>query len=608
MGIVFIFLTLFLTMSLTAYILDLKIEEALPISNFIIIIVLYFSGILFLNLNIGLIALGILTLGVLVKFFKDKKNKKTNFFTKIGLIYFCVIFLFSILFPYNREFVSWDEFSHWGLVVKNMYTLNSFGNLKEATTLFKGYPPAMSIFQYFFIKLSGTYRENLAFSAMIFFNLSLFSLLLKNIKNLIEAILLSVLIIGFSSFISLGVYSTIYIDLSLGFLSAYILFINFKNEVTNKISIVNLSLALFILPLMKSSGTFLGVMILILILLDLSEEEIQIKEKFLKASILVLFIIAGKYSWDIYTKLTSDFTGAWGGMKNFTLTKILNFWLIASGEKYQFEVKSNFINALSEKRFDIFLINYYKVSMLSISLIVIFISILIYLCFEKNRKLKRSLLYVNFIGLIYIFSLLNLYIYTFSEYEAVRLASFERYLNTYLVLISTFLFYVIINEVNKFNKKILKVFLLFIIIIGLKIQYKNIKLEFFKKIKRIEFNENLKRVINKNDKLYFICQASNGYEYWVARYEYTPAHMIENWSWSIGEKYSAEDVWTQNITLDQFEENLKKATYVYLYKIDEKFIEKYGDIFKEKNLRISTGDIFKIVNENGEFEFIKMNN
>ncbi|MGL5125793.1 MAG: hypothetical protein ACRC6U_07365 [Fusobacteriaceae bacterium] len=594
MGILFLFLVLFSMMSLTAYVLDLKIEEALPITNFIIVILLYFSGILFLDLNIGLITLGILNIGFLVKFFKDKKTEKGKVFTESGLIYFCIIFMFAILFPYNRQFISWDEFSHWGLVVKNMYALNHFGNLKEATTSFKGYPPAMSIFQYFFIKLSGSYKENFAFSAMIFFNLSLLSPLFKNIKSKIESVLLSVLIIGFSTIISTDIYTTIYIDLSLGFLSAYILFINLKNEKLNKVDTLNIGMGLFLLPLMKSSGSFLGIMLLSIILFNLLKEQSEIKEKKIKAFIVFISLIVGKYSWDIYTKLTSDFTGAWGGMSNLTFNKVFNFWFLNIGESYQFEVKNNFINALIK--------NY--LTFLGIILILI----LIYFFFKKSKKVKTSVIGIFLIGVSYVFSLLNLYIYTFSEYEAIRLASFTRYLKTYYIFVAIFLFCLLVNELKQIKLKKIKLFFILICFIGLLGRYKKIKNDFLKNVNRIEFNQNLKKIIDKNDKLYFICQKSSGYEYWVARYEYTPAHMIGSWNWSIGEKYSPSDIWTQNITLNQFEENLRKATYVYLYKIDEKFIRNYGEVFNNNNIKISSGDIFKIENRNEKMEFIKVNN
>lgn len=438
MGILYLFLMLSLIIFLVSYALKLTVEDAIPISNFIVIIIIYINGIVSLRLNVGIILIFmIVMMGILYFSFyeKSKREEVRKIYSKPGIIYFSLIFIFSISFPYNREFVAWDEFSHWGLVVKNMYYLNKFGNAVEATTLFKGYPPAMSIFQYFFMKLFGDYRENLAYSALIFFNLSLLAPIVKNINNIFKILLLTLLCIIFPTIISIELYTTIYIDLSLGTLSAYILYSNIKYENYDKNKILIISLGLFLLPLMKSSGTFLGVMILTIVLLDLRKEKISVKNKIFKGSLITLSFILGKYSWDIYTKLTTNFVGAWGGMNNLTLNKIIGFWVYGIGEKYQHEVKINFIRALSEPRFEFSILKNNPVSMMHLLFFILGCSLFLYFLSNNKKIIITTLVGVNLMGVIYIYSLLNLYLYTFSEYEAVRLASFTRYLNTFLILV-----------------------------------------------------------------------------------------------------------------------------------------------------------------------------
>lgn len=117
-----------------------------------------------------------------------------------------------------------------------------------------------------------------------------------------------------------------------------------------------------------------------------------------------------------------------------------------------------------------------------------------------------------------------------------------------------------------------------------------------------EFNKKL----NKEDNIYFIAQNTAGYEYFMARYEYTPSHIIEN-EWSLGKKYSEEDIYTKNLTLEEFEKRLRDSTYIYLYKIDESFNENYGSLFLESYPTINNGDIFKIKLENEKIKLIKIN-
>ena len=44
----------------------------------------------------------------------------------------------------------WDEFSHWGSVVKSMFLTNGLSVKEGSSLMFKSYPPAISIFEYFF--------------------------------------------------------------------------------------------------------------------------------------------------------------------------------------------------------------------------------------------------------------------------------------------------------------------------------------------------------------------------------------------------------------------------------------------------------------------------
>ena len=72
-----------------------------------------------------------------------------------GLWALLICCLFVCWINMGRMLTFWDEFSHWGLVVKNMVLGDSFGNFAGATTSFAEYPPASSLFSYFACKLTG---------------------------------------------------------------------------------------------------------------------------------------------------------------------------------------------------------------------------------------------------------------------------------------------------------------------------------------------------------------------------------------------------------------------------------------------------------------------
>ena len=52
----------------------------------------------------------------------------------------------------KRVFTVWDEFSHWGLCVKNMFHSDNFYTVSGTTAKFLGYPPGTAYFSIFSLK------------------------------------------------------------------------------------------------------------------------------------------------------------------------------------------------------------------------------------------------------------------------------------------------------------------------------------------------------------------------------------------------------------------------------------------------------------------------
>ena len=59
----------------------------------------------------------------------------------------------------------WDEFTHWGVVVKAMYEYSALGPATPADLWAINYPPGISLFQYFVMDFSAGWREGLLFWA-----------------------------------------------------------------------------------------------------------------------------------------------------------------------------------------------------------------------------------------------------------------------------------------------------------------------------------------------------------------------------------------------------------------------------------------------------------
>ncbi len=68
-----------------------------------------------------------------------------DYFTR----YYHIVFYggYNLFWHNGRMFLQTDEFSHWGLVVKNMFKLDVLVGGADTNIIFKDYPPATGVFQ-----------------------------------------------------------------------------------------------------------------------------------------------------------------------------------------------------------------------------------------------------------------------------------------------------------------------------------------------------------------------------------------------------------------------------------------------------------------------------
>ena len=110
----------------TSIIFNKKIDKTIILSFFITIFIIYIFG-----------------------FFDHLKEIIHNIITP-GMIIFGILTIIIFIFERGRMIAEWDEFSHWGSVVKSMFLTNGLSVKEGSSLMFKSYPPAISIFEYFF--------------------------------------------------------------------------------------------------------------------------------------------------------------------------------------------------------------------------------------------------------------------------------------------------------------------------------------------------------------------------------------------------------------------------------------------------------------------------
>ena len=160
MSITLTFAIVFLLSLSIAEIVNKQFVERLPCAGSIIILVLYISG--FVNgMEAASYILMVFPFIAFIAVLILRKGKLNLSFSNLsGLFVFTVVFACFWYIGRNSLIYCYDALSHWALVVKNMYMYNNFGNLDPTTATFLTYPPAQGLFEYFFLKIAGSFRES----------------------------------------------------------------------------------------------------------------------------------------------------------------------------------------------------------------------------------------------------------------------------------------------------------------------------------------------------------------------------------------------------------------------------------------------------------------
>ena len=630
MYLVLIFAVLCSGAALIALIFNRKIEETLSLWIFVIIFILYLSGISESLKKGAYIVITIAIISFILCFFYICSNRKKvieNILTP-GFVMFILFFVMSWWAQRGRMLTSWDEFSHWGTVVKNMHIFNALSNHPEATTICKGYPPATALFEYFWIKVSRGYAEGNLYRAMNILYFSLMIPIFTNVrwkdysKILVRVVLILILPLAFYQ----DFYTNILVDAILGIMFAGILINYYENEMS-AFKFVYISLALFTLTITKSSGFGLAIIAIVAIVIDLlfiKRQDLlayvkrdKISHSFMRIVIVlspILFTLMSKLTWSRYLKITKT-DASWNTSK-IAFHNIKDLFT-SSAPQYQITTIKNFLTYLPNH----IITNYtIKISYIGWMGLLLAISIILikFVC-EDDEKGRYKVATITIFGgaVIYSFSLLILYVFTFSVNEATNLASYSRYMSTYLLGALIFLVVTICLKEQtgptKFKISCSMGILLSLLLIIRVTPVMNITLLAPHNIKEtakmreqyLPITKIKRPLYRKTDKMYIISVANNGFDYWVNRYNITPIKTNAPSTWSIGKPYYKGDIWTKDIDLKAWVEQLRSQyTYVYIFRTNDTFNKSYGKVFEGGSKAIKNDTLYYVQKKNGKVKLL----
>jgi hypothetical protein len=577
------------------------------------LVVLYFASLVGALLAAAVILHTLGCLLLLIVIFKNHRSllDLVRKHASPGIVLF--LLLIPILWFQTRpwHFIRWDEFSHWGLILKEISLTNKLPGVNTAVH-FIDYPPGTTLYQYFVIKLLG-YREGSAYFAHGLMIIAPFVSLSHNYGWKKWYLVLEIYCAAFLLLHFLGYgFNVLYVDALLGILfGATVVYFVTKEDLAPK-SFVYIFPMLISLPLIKQSGLFFSFFVLAIIFAselikkmdrcgkirdwDLWKFSTNWRRKTawvfsILAVIAVPLVTSMSWGRHIATLEQTRYEETPYFSEHITLRTLYRPFSPIATERDTVTL-SAFTQAIEKEP-----IGAGKFSTKQI-LAMIFMMTILYglVLYARSDDLLQIYFGVHgvmlFCFLLYAIGLLFLYLFYFYENEGVRVASFDRYMGSFLIGWGIVFFGFISlpsQSPRKFTLRTQRVSLVFLstLLCGLFLETPIQTYLFVSQEAPIEranvatIAQAIEERMELDSSVYHVWQNTNGYEHYVMRYELVPRYT-QFWGWSLGVPYDDKDIWTTDEEPVEWLETLQeKYDYVLISKSDSLFWERYGGLFDD---------------------------
>ena len=550
-----------------------------------------------------------------------KKIKIREIFTPGIIMYIFVIMIMAFIVK-DTYYYEWDEFSHWGANLKAMVEYDVFWSNKIYDGVHVVYTPIAGIIEYFFCKINGGFAEDVSYMAINTFIITLLLPIIKGQKHNLKSYI-KLILFWFMFYCSIKLcnfqLTSIYIDMLLLFALGMVL----AYRLDGKEDKINLILTLIMMPLLKDTGLLLlGIILMQLffnkVILKIIEERKITKQHFKIFGIIVLMLIIPLVfygTWKIYCGVNGkvlDDRHDKNAISEIDIKEYIKGILLidTDNSKYK-DISNSFYDALNTTP----VVGGLESTVTAVKLVAVLdiTGIIIYLVNkdkQDKKKIATILLALNIGFGLYCLLLLATFMFAFTETEGRALASYSRYMSTY------FIAWIIITVGLALNSKIKNVILSLTIAIMLCLYPTSVisivditsrkNLSGIDDEIRTEANI-IKENVELNDKVYIIYQnIGGGYEYHKLRYSISPIVTNLLYEWSLGPKHYESDIWSLDLTKEEFEKKLidEEFDYLFIAKIDKQFVDIYGSLinfdFNTNNYEELNNKLLKIerVNEN----------
>ena len=497
----------------------------------------------------------------------------------------------------------WDEFTHWGLVVKAMHEYAVLGPATPVEMVAEKYPPGIPLFQYFVMDFSAGWREGLLFwgTHLIVIAITVSVLANSSYKYLSEIALKLFLALAASS-VFFNNFDNIHADPVLALSFGFLIFLAIQASYLDGRWALLLALTAGFVTLIKPVGIyFAAAAILVNIVATLFTVKFRSGKKAGLAFVPALIALATVGGvWATWNNYWMSFSSSDVGLISGNVPSALKT------ENNIKQISSDFISAY----FSVNIRPSFPVPMSSMYwTLVCCVFFLIWAILIGKLNVARNIaigvaLLITTAG--YFGVILYSYLTVFGPGEAAGLASYGRYISTWyqgvfftavMLILSEFSMGKYIGtgaklevKANSLNAR-RRVSLFIAVFIGVatlssvhnymlmlsvsKYQGSEVRASF------IPIKAAVKAAkIPQGSKVYIIANHTVGFEYYVLRYEMAGMKFGQV-PWSIGSTYGDGDIWTDPAwDIEKWSMELRDFDYVVLYSTTESFNNEFGSLFE----------------------------
>ncbi len=572
----------------------------------LIVLILYGFGLaqaLSLGANLALL------LGVVLGIYTLWKTKTEHVrilqgFNPLYLLFAAPFVIFYLSIPDNFLFLVWDELSYWAKGQRLIYDSNALLDL-DSPISFKNYPPAQQLFQYYFAVSTFWSEKNVLFAQDVFIFSAILAVVGALITRPVWALLVYLTLCTLIYFFHAD-YVTIYSDslLAVCFAACLALALKPRQDIRDDLTLL-VCLGAFVL--VKEVALIFTFMVLVVYAISLSwgpptrialsgmRRAAAVTGSLLLCAVPVAVTILS-WRWHVARILTTQTELVMPALASFTQEPFR--------QRFGTTVTGFFLNLLKPAYFETASVRFgFSLTLIEVIFWLLVASVLVLMLIARQQVLKVFLaLLVMFTGVFaYFVFLLWTYLFHFTEYEGIRLASFDRYVLTYILAWTMVVFTLLLSALSQYRSRAW--LLVPLCMLGLTVYYAPAKLKIDlrqvqadrpnleKREQALKLANLVKKHIKPGEKVYFIAQNSNGYEKHMFDYSMIPYPASE--CWSVGAKYHAGDVWTCQQNLKDL---LRGYAYLAIYNADARFWQDNGDLFDETSEHVATG-VFKVTEE-----------